>query len=738
MVLDFIASLEGFIAQCWRLIKSQWQLVEDYRRPPSKEYLEARELGKQEAKKQNLSRILIQSERTSERLPGIADASLDSGSAFFAAFASHALHAAIPVSRAGLISKGRTSRIEPPRSTTDKATVNFHSCPDYRVQFSGLQIWGNGIRSLDDAKQIKDIADKVFRDLIRPYSGNRTNETTIITGGIGCGKSTILTNLLYTINIHQARQTERRTPQTLPVEVALISFDDLDFTKSLDTARFLDDLVKPRIIEQVNKQTNLEGRTFEDVFGQDRTQNVVLIFDDLDAVYRVCCRDLILTQDNVDTRQGVEQFFPFVYELFRAFSSGDFSQYGIRCVFAVRSDTLRMLKGSRGPIIGGTSIIGELRGIYNLGAISGIQLVELFKRRLSLAAFVEDDADRMAVVKQRMEELEDINPDIDFVSNLSVQGLRHTLNLIQHLDWCLESSQSFSRFFGKRTLLTQLFLVGGYRHYSQINQGVTNIFLVNSSYRKENNPPLIDGKPAFSDQYLKPHKQTYFLKYLILSLIKQSSTDRQDIVDVFSLQGAYETELIELVIFSLCEVAHGRLIRPSLDFPEDGQLKINGLSVTPRGKYFLDHDVFWSFSYLAMVSEDRWLEVPNKLHEHFDNPKGALFLGKVEDSEFGPLYSAFLKEKAESVPVFLHLLEEAFECEKAAYHATFRTLTGRKLKFPCFDNARTECRKQLVKLLDFFSQTEADRILAIYDHWNSPKMRRKVRRIASKSLIGCH
>ena len=136
-------------------------------------------------------------------------------------------------------------------------------------------------------------------------------------------------------------------------------------------------------------------------------------------------------------------------------------------------------------------------------------------------------------IEQRIKELGDFAPDFDFVSQISVQGLRHTLNLIRQLDWSLDNNQSFRRFFGNHTLLTQLFLVEGYRHYSQINQGVTNIFLVNSSYRKENNPPLIDGQPAFSKRHLETYKQTYFLKYLVLSLIDLENTDQQDVASAF-------------------------------------------------------------------------------------------------------------------------------------------------------------------------------------------------------------
>ena len=293
--IPLIASLVGMVI-------SLYQPCKDYFSPPSKEELEARNLKKKKAKQKKFSRISIRSEHKSERLPGIADASLDSGSAFFAAFASHALHAAIPVSRAGLIRKGKTPRLVPARSTTDRATVIFHSNSEYRVQFRGFRSLGNGAR-------VDDVADEIFRDLIRPFSGDRSNEISIISSEIGCGKSTVLSNLLYRINFYQSSQTERRLPQTLPVEVALISFDELDLTRAIDTNRFMNDLVKPWILDQLKRQTNLAGRTFEEVLGQGRTQNVVLLFDDMDGVYRAFCRDFILTQDNIDSKQGSEFFF---------------------------------------------------------------------------------------------------------------------------------------------------------------------------------------------------------------------------------------------------------------------------------------------------------------------------------------------------------------------------------------------------------------------------------------------
>ena len=136
-----------------------------------------------------------------------------------------------------------------------------------------------------------------------------------------------------------------------------------------------------------------------------------------------------------------------------------------------------------------------------------------------------------------------------------------------------------------------------------------------------------------------------------------------------------------------------------MDFSEDGKLRINGLTVTLRGKYFLKHDLYWSFSYLAMVLEDHWLEIPNQLREHFDSPKGAMFLGKVADGDFERLYLDFLFEKAKSVPVFLQLLEAAFDSERSKNRALFKILLNRGLKFPSFERIRIRCREDLVQLL---------------------------------------
>lgn len=676
------------------------------------------------------SRINLSDTTQSAKLEGVSEVALDTGSTFFAAFASHAIHKAVPVSRAGLKNKGRPSKLVPAKSVVDKATVGFHSSENYRVDFKGFRF------SRSDT--IDNIADELFNDLKRPSSGLKLNETTLVVSEIGCGKSTLLTNLLYRINAHQASQVSASLPQTQPIEVVLISFDSLRIPPNDQLESFMEGSVKPLIAKQIRDQTNLTGKDFDDILGNRKGANIVLIFDDLDAVYRTACRDLILSQDAVDTKQGLNEFFPFVHELVSLFAGGELSQYGLRCVFGLRHDTLKMLEASRGPTLGGTSLVENLRALYNLNDIGGAEVLEVIKRRLQLAYDIENDEKRKAIIQSRIERLEKSKGDFDFVSKVSVQGLRHTIYLLQQLDWAIRDDEAFERFFITRGFLYQFFLSGGYRHYSQINEGVTNIFLVNSSYRKENNPKLIDGKPAFSDRFLQNHKCTFFLKYLILCLISTRRTDHSDIVDLFSANGSYERELVELVLFSLCEVRHGRLIRPSIDFFENGALKMNGLAVTARGAHALKNEVFWSFQYLAMVVEDNWLEVPNSISGVFDNPMGVLHLGKSSQASFERRYTDYLYEKARTVPAFIVLLWAVFEAEKKQNRKVFESLVARGVEMPSFERVISRCREQLVEMLDEGRVKERAEILKKFDEWSGRKRRRELRAKIRADLKSCY
>jgi hypothetical protein len=675
------------------------------------------------------SRINVSDTKHSAKLPGVSEAALDTQSTFFAAFGSHAIHRAVPVSRAGLVNKGRPARLVAPKSVVDRATVGFHASDQYRINFKGFR--GESSETIDN------IADVIFADLKRPSSGLKLNETTLVVSEIGCGKSTLLTNLLYRINAYQAAQISASLPQTQPIEVVLVSFDSLDLPENGETEKFMEDCVKPLIAKQITDQTNLTGNSFDEILGNRKGANVVLIFDDLDAVYRTFCRDLILSQDIVDTKQGMNEFFPFVHELVSLFAGGKLSQYGLRCVFGLRHDTLRMLEASRGPTLGSTSIIENLRALYNLNDIGGEEILDVVKLRLELAKSIERDEAKQSLLQRRIDSLETSKGDFDFVSKVSVQGLRHTIYLIQQLDWAIQDDHAFKRFFLSKGFLYQYFLSGGYRHYSQINEGVTNIFLVNTSYRKENNPKLVDGKPAFSEKFLQNHKPTYFLKYLMLCLIAKRRTDHGDIVELFSSNGSYERELVELVLFSLCEVRHGRLIRPTVDFSESGNLKMNGLAVTARGKHALTNEVFWSFQYLAMIVEDNWLELPISVSCIFDNPIGALHLGKSSQISFKRRYTDYLFEKAKTVPSFITLLEAIFEAEKKQNLSVFESLEARGVKPPSFHRVTTRCREELVEMMQEAGVSEQAEILMVFDEWSGRKKTKEIRKRARDDLKRC-
>lgn len=710
-------------------LKILWRKVA----PLSPEKIEIEDARKREQKTLRFSRIKLPADSETERVSGsFKTAPKPDDIAVIAAFESHARHGARPVPRAGLTKRTVRKSIGPPNSY-DKAASAFHADQSYRLPFSGFSGDGQTVR-------VDDVADALFGDLTRTPSGSRANETTFVMSEIGCGKSTLLTHLTYKINLFQASQTQQRLAQTLANEVVLISFDDLNFKKMNDLTSFMSEEVEPLIVRETKQQTNLSGDSLAELFGGTRRENVILAFDDLDGVYRAACRDLILKPDTVDVKQAEEHFFPFVYRLMNDFITGNFSNYGLRCVFALRLDVFRMLQAARGPTLAGGSMTDNLRENYQLDDIGSDQIVELIKKRLSLATTVEQNKGRISTIQKRLAELESMKPDFEFVSQISVQGLRHTLLLIQELSWSISSDETFFRFFSNKYFLRLFFLTSGYKHFSQINHGVVNIFLINSSYRKENNPELIDGNPAFSEDYLKDHKQTYFLKYLVLLYIHKNNTDLSEIVSLFAGGGAYEKGLVELVVYSLCEVRHGRLVRPKVTFADDAEpgIKFNGLKATPRAERLLNQSVFWSFAYLSVVVEDHWLQVPNLLAKYFRDPPGVAFLGEQMQSKMKRQFSDFLRRKAETVPVFLATLEAAAKREQQANRELFETLATCEVPMPQFAEIRMACRKELSEMLSEADLPDRDAILSVYDE-NTTKFRtKKLCATADNCVYYCH
>jgi len=687
---------------------------------------------KRDNKFAHYSRVIVKPEVREKKIDGTELLVGGKASAITSSFNHHALHGSAPTNRKSRKKKGG---MKGRGKTSTNALLGFHANGDFRVKFSGLS--GVGRKQ----KKIDDIATEMFKALVRPISDPDLNETSFVVSEIGCGKSTLLTNLYLSIREYQETEKIEKSAQTLPVEVVLISFDDIPINGDKSAKIYLEKTVKPFIAAQIKRVTSLSGSTFEELMDDRKSQNLILIFDDLDGVYQLYCKKFLTDQNTFNPNLGPQKFSPFVFKLIELFSDGDLSEYGIRCIFGMRIDTLNMLKNNTEPTLDSGTVLTNVKGLYQLHDKRGEGILELVKRRFDLAISLETNGEMVELLRTRRASFRPITAKIfEQISQIGIQGLRHTVYIIQQLaEASVKNDLLFERYFLKEGDLIQFFMSGASQHFSQVNEGVTNIFLINSAYRKDNVPTLSDGEPAFTEEFLIDHKQTYFLKYLILLFIKNTNADRSSVESTFSKIGGYELELVQLVLCSLTDVRHGRLVRPdtSRNVGIEAQ-KSNGLIVTSRGKYFIENKIFWDFDYLALVIEDHWMEVPNALMQTFENPVGFQHLGIASEAEYKRRLTDFLMQKAITIPTFLHLLDLSLEIELKKKKKLALALQDVGVRLPNFEEISDRCKQQLGERAALAVPAERTKIMKRYAEHSSDTERKRIKQQIGKALKSCY
>ena len=94
------------------------------------------------------------------------------------------------------------------------------------------------------------------------------------------------------------------------------------------------------------------------------------------------------------------------------------------------------------------------------------------------------------------------------------------------MSWALlDDGVIFKRYFSEKFATKVFHYLGGKTHYSQANQGITNIFLVSNVYRKAiiSNP---NTQNRLHYEVIENHLHTYWLKYFILMYIFHSNVSK--------------------------------------------------------------------------------------------------------------------------------------------------------------------------------------------------------------------
>ena len=342
--------------------------------------------------------------------------------------------------------------------------------------------------------------------------------------------------------------------------------------------------------------------------------------------------------------------------------------------------------------IDGTTLQTPDEHIVFLKTSDDRHLQDIFLKRLefkqhilsSLPASFDDIKELNRITIQKLK-----RSNISYIENLelSVHGTRHIMNLFHKVDIFDPSGRLLHIFLTRPSEVLILFqFLDGSLDYSQFNEGIANIFLINSTYSRaasESEASVL--KDRLEKKYLEDHLHTYFLKYFMHSYI-YTMNERKDkyptineVKNVFSCKHLtenhthYEEELVSLALLHSTETDHGRLIRVR----SDSNPREVRLSSTNRARKMFEKEVFWGFRYLMVIVEDHWLGLPKSVSSKFHVTEEwqctfnfVISVHQLTNSE----KERFVKYKARIALIFLATLQVALEFERRRYSTVFKNM----------------------------------------------------------------
>lgn len=532
----------------------------------------------------------------------------------------------------------------------------FQQNEDFREPFD-LKTSNPGSKKLFNASP-DDIVANLFEH-------SQTANLVFLTGSIGTGKSTLATivqAMLY-------RKIHTKEPELRELIIP-VDFESLraiiDINEQHVSVTALTDFVFAAIKKEVGK---VKEATLELHLSKSR-KKYIFIFDNLDVAFTEFCRHFVVGEQNVQGIIGETKFLICLQGLVDVFRSIHRKSgiVGPAVLFCLRDDTMHLLERATESI--GQPSLGEQYSRYFMkdNPDNSQHFSSIVGKRSTMveqmlgAGDVSDSTKQLAGLFWPSSQ-KNARHFRRYV-NLSVQGLRTAIHsLARYISITDAPLNRIYSVFNDPHRVDILCYINGQEFYSQNNSNITNIFLVNSEYRNSSETAAVPVKLKIGELF---HHHTLWLKYLIFAHIdcrSKSGTKEallEEIIDIFGNLAGFERDLVALIVYSLTEVEHGRLVRPKSS--QSARL----LTLTSRGREFSRNnmEVAWSFSYLATVVEDEWLELPRSLAEEL-----VIFgaNGLWDDAS----YSQYLTHKVKIVQKFLLCLEISLSFERERRPALF-------------------------------------------------------------------
>ena len=509
---------------------------------------------------------------------------------------------------------------------------------------------------------------KRFTERKKEKKKSLKNLSVLVTGEIGSGKSTFMRHIANGMLKRNYKPEEFNYRSTI-----VIDFEkELKATQNTETLSGYIDNIANNIKSKIRKNAN---EALSKNKNKKMTQVIMGVFlDNVDIVYQKFCEEYFFK----DTEH---KFIDIYIGLIEKLSDPHFINFPILIFSALRPESLFALKKRN---IGEKVFLEEYYMMtFQINKLSDSMTKKVIEKRIELFRDTIDEEKNKKlydIVDGNLTKfIESDKICFEEINSISTEGLRNTIDLFFRISPAIFSENLFKRFFLNNHYIRKLHYLGNDFVFSQVEDGVFNIFLNNRMYRESLNSTSKYTKLT-NDYKTKeiikkissfPHLQTYWQKYFILIRLYYDYLHKDimqpqnlsQLISGFSMIGSsnkYEENLVRLVLLGLSEVTHGRL----LDIKLSDEDTIKNVELTKKAIYLLEYKV-WTFDYLSIVLEDIWLQFPRDilikcpiLHE---KTHGYCYIENEE--KFKEEQKKVFLIKVKKVKLFVKILQSSYEQE---------------------------------------------------------------------------
>ena len=589
--------------------------------------------------------------------------------------------------------------------------------------------------------------DRVTENPVTKSDGENASEgsnlITFLIGEVGTGKTLLLCKLVRDIVQAQTRRMSSgkeaaesgHHPWIVPIYFDFESqmknngkLHDIDesfyrslftaITRTLSQTIYVQSLLDGKDIAAIQLYTADQALVHLIQYLHSHAIRLVLVFDNMDGYHYFYSKYAFFHEYYAKQLDSIQRN---ITRLINTFTQGHFlGMLGLSVVFATRKVVYRdcarfadpeFSNGFSGAVFQVEKTSGNLVARTRLDLFTeAIRKIEQHQSTQRLGKDFRKTLERVGALlglKAASDQFAAQSPSSEAAVMLSRIGHQGNRSLVQFLSSLQldhrNEGELFERFFtGKPHTLILLYIAHLHERYTQDEGHFPNLFLVDSMVRHNPSFPLAHG----------PHVHTYWLKYLILSLVYQSPDRMMNTNILRNLlhdDGQYEEKLVNLTLGSLSMSRDSWCLEP-------GGGSINStpsfVKLTDRGRYLMESPqesrapFCFSFTYLQLIVDDYLMSYPHPLFNEIYVPEVNLRYLCEDRASYSTGLRRYLNRKMRAVLAFILLLRVSWTFEQARRRYLFENLERHyRNVIPDFQLIGTEMMNEFSRILRAFEPT---------------------------------